>query len=80
MPKVMILDHQLSDVIALEDILTKAGYEVCSLTGPYGILAKFDFEKPDILLFDPDMPNTDTDAILTTLINADNMQKMVIVL
>ena len=80
MPKVMILDHELNDVIELENLLTCAGYEVCSLTGPYGILAKFDFEKPDILLFNPDMPCTDTDAILTTLMNASTMQNMIIVL
>lgn len=80
MPRVLILDHQLSDVIALEGILKKAGFEVSSLTGPYGILAKFDFEKPDILLFNPDMPNTDTDAILTTLSNADTMKNMIIIL
>ncbi len=80
MPRVLILDHQLSDVIKLENILKSAGFEVCSLTGPYGILAKFDFEKPDILLFNPDMPNTDTDAILTTLLESATMKNMIIVL
>lgn len=80
MPKVMILDHILSDVIQLEKLLKPAGYDVCSLTGPYGILAKFDFEKPDILLFNPDMPNTDTDAILSTLVESNNMQQMIIIL
>ena len=80
MPKVMILDHVLSDVLALEKILKGAGYEVCALTGPYGILAKFDFEKPDILLFNPDMPNTDTDVILNTIMSAPSMRKMIIIL
>ncbi|MBQ8037291.1 MAG: hypothetical protein IJ268_09875 [Proteobacteria bacterium] len=80
MPKVMILDHILSDVIKLERILKPAGYEVCSLTGPYGILAKFDFEKPDILLFNPDMPNADTDALLSTLVQSNDLQQMIIIL
>ncbi len=80
MPKVMILDNQLSDVFELEDILKAAGYEVCSLTGPYGILSKFDFEKPDILLFNPDMPNVDTDTVLSTLMTASTMSKMIVVL
>ena len=80
MPKVMILDHVLSDVITLEDLLKNAGYEVCSLTGPYGILAKFDFEKPDILLFNPDMPNMDTDAILNTIMSAPSMRSMIVIL
>ena len=80
MPKVMILDHVLADVIALEKILGNAGYEVCALTGPYGILAKFDFEKPDILLFNPDMPNMDTDAILNTVMHAPSMRSMVVIL
>ena len=80
MPKVMILDHILSDVIALEKVLKASGYEVCILTGPYGILAKFDYEKPDILLFNPDMPNADTDEILETIRNAPSMQQMIIIL
>ena len=80
MPKVMILDHVLKDVLALEKILKNAGYDVCMLTGAYGILAKFDYEKPDILLFNPDMPNTDTDAFLTTLQNAPTMREMIIIL
>ena len=80
MPKVMILDHVLADVIALEEVLKEEGYEVCTLTGPYGILAKFDYEKPDILLFNPDMPNTDTDEILATVRSAPTMQHMIVVL
>ncbi len=80
MPKVMILDHEFEDVFALEKLLKSAGYDVCPLTGPYGILAKFDFEKPDILLFNPDMPNTDTDALLNTLRTAPSMQNMIIII
>lgn len=80
MPKVMVLDNQLSNVLALDKILKSAGYEVCVLTGPYGILAKFDFERPDILLFNPDMPNTDTDALLNTIMSSPSLKNMIIVL
>lgn len=80
MPKVMVLDNQLSNVLALDKILKSAGYEVCLMTGPYGLLAKFDFERPDILLFNPDMPNTDTDALLSTIMASPRLQHMIVVL
>lgn len=80
MPRVLILDHQVQDVIRLEDTLKNAGYEVTSMIATFGILAKFDFEKPDIFLFNPDMPNTDTDALLATLTASNSMKNMVIVL
>lgn len=80
MSKVLILDHQIQDVISLESILRDAGYDVSSMIAPFSILAKFDFEKPDIFLFNPDMPNTDTDALLATLICSESMKNMVIVL
>lgn len=80
MTKVMILENDLATVISLEKILTDAGYEVCVLTGAFGIFAKFDFEKPDILLFNPDMPNVDTDAVLDTLMNASQMSHLIVVL
>ncbi|MCL2326361.1 MAG: hypothetical protein FWC40_07715 [Proteobacteria bacterium] len=79
MPKVLILDHELMDVIKMERILKAASFEVSTLTGPYGILAKFDYEKPDILLFNPDMPNADSDALLATIMNAPSMQHMIII-
>lgn len=80
MRKVLILDHVLKDVLALEKILKAAGYDVCLLTGAYGVLSKFDYEKPDILLFNPDMPNIDTDVFLTTILSSPTMENMVIVL
>jgi CheY-like chemotaxis protein len=80
MPKVMVLDNQLSRVLALEKNLKAGGYDVRVLTGPYGILAKFDFERPDILLFNPDMPNTDTDVLLSTIMASPRLQNMIVVL
>ncbi len=79
MAKVMILDHELMDVIAMEDALREAGYNVVTLTGPWGVLAKFDYEKPDILLFNPDMPNADSDLLLDTIIQAPQMTNMAII-
>lgn len=79
MAKVMIFDHELMDVIAMEKILVEAGYEVVTLTGPYGVLAKFDFEKPDILLFNLDMPNIDTDVLLETFSHTSQTQYMAVI-
>lgn len=80
MPKVVVLDHVLKEVFELEKVLKSAGYTVCLMTGAYGLLAKFDYEKPDILLFNPDMPNMETDSFLRTLMSAPTMQHMIIVL
>ena len=60
-------------------MLVEAGYEVVTLTGPYGVLAKFDFEKPDILLFNLDMPNFDTDVLLDTVIHAPQTRNMAVI-
>lgn len=79
MAKVMIFDHELMNVIAMEKMLVEAGYEVVTLTGPYGVLAKFDFEKPDILLFNLDMPNFDTDVLLDTVIHAPQTRNMAVI-
>lgn len=76
----MILDSVLLDVIAMEKVLAEAGYEFCTLTGPYGILSKLDFEKPDILLFNPDIANVDADALLETISQASTFEKLVIIL
>lgn len=80
MPKAMILDSELTDVIALENKLVSAGYDVCTLTGPYGVLAKIDYEKPDILLFNPNMVSLDADALLLTISASNHRKRMVIVL
>lgn len=80
MRKVMILDYVLQEVIALEDVLKGAGYEVCVSTGMSGVLSKFDYEKPDILLINPDMPNIDTDMLIETLHGTQTMSGMIIVL
>ena len=76
----MILDSDIQDVIALEQILVSAGYEVSSLTGPYGVLPKLDFVRPDILILNPDMDGMDTDALLLTLSQTPSMKDMLIIL
>ena len=79
MAKVMIMSPVLSEVIELEKLLVKAGYEVCKLTGSSGVLAKFDFEKPDILIVNADLGGG-MDAVLGTIVSAPGMQRMVTVL
>ncbi len=80
MPKVMVLEHQLENVIPLENILKTAGYDVGMMTGPYSILAKFDLERPDILLLNPEMPHVNIEALLDTLMSSPGLKNMIIVL
>lgn len=79
MIKLMIFDHQILDVIAMEKALENSYFEVVKLTGPYGVLSKIDFEKPEILLFNPDIPNFDVDSFLQTIRYDERLQSLVII-
>lgn len=78
-PKVMVLDNQLMDVIAVQKSLEEAGYVVVKLTSPNGVLAKIDYERPDVLLVNPWMPRLDVPELVATLAMAPEFQDMVVV-
>jgi len=78
-PKVLILDNSLLDVIAIENVLDEAGYDVVKLTSPNGVLAKIDYERPDALLINPWMPRLDSADIIATLASAPEFEEMVLI-
>ena len=65
--KVMILDDDLLDVIAHRDALCDCGYEVTVLTSSNGVLAKIDYERPDVLLVNPWMARLNESELMQTL-------------
>ncbi|MFA5623852.1 MAG: hypothetical protein WC966_02185 [Bradymonadales bacterium] len=79
MLKIMLFDHEVMDVIEAEIALSKHGFSTIKLTGSYAILPKIDFEKPDILLFNPDIPNFNADAFLESLRLEPKLENLVIV-
>lgn len=77
--KVMIIDHDLVDVVAMQGVLERKGFGVVKMTGAYGILPKIDHEKPEILLFNPQMPHFDSEAFLETLHAEPKLRDLVII-
>jgi CheY-like chemotaxis protein len=78
--KVLILDSNLLDVLAAEEQLTRAGFEVNRLTSPHGALAKIEYERPDFLLLDVTMPRLNVQEILDGLRADPELEEMVVVL
>lgn len=77
--RVMLLDHSLLDVMKMEKALLERGYDVLRMTSPNGVLAKIDYECPDVLLINPWMPRLDVAELLATLTSSEKFQDMVIV-
>ena len=78
--KVMVLDDNILDVMKAEEHLKKGGYDVVTLTTPNGALSKIDYERPEILLLDFEMPRLNVDDLLGTLRANDEYDELVIVL
>jgi CheY-like chemotaxis protein len=78
--KVMILDDNLLDVMEIEEYLDDGGYEVVTLSSPNGVVSKIDYEQPEILLLDLQMPRLNMDELLGDLRGSEEYDDLVIVL
>ncbi len=78
--KVMILDDNILDVMEVEEYLEEGGYQVVKLSSPNGVLSKIDYEQPEILLLDLQMPRLNLDELLADLRGAVEYEDLVIVL
>jgi CheY-like chemotaxis protein len=78
--KVLVLDDNLLDVMEVEEHLEAGGYTVVTLSSPNGVLSKIDYEEPEILLMDLQMPRLDIEELLETLRGAREYEDLVIVL
>lgn len=78
--KVMVLDDNIMDVMKAEKHLKGGGYEVVTLTTPNGALSKIDYERPEILLLDFEMPRLNVHDLLETLRSNPDYDDLVIVL
>lgn len=78
--KVLVLDDNLLDVMEVEEHLEAGGYTVVTLSSPNGVISKIDYEEPEILLMDLQMPRLDIEELLDTLRGAREYEDLVIVL
>ena len=78
--KVMVLDDYILDVMEAEDYLKAGGYHVVSLSSPNGALSKIEYERPEILLLDLNMPRLNVPDLLDTLRSSPEYEELVIVL
>lgn len=78
--KVMVLDDNILDVMKAEKHLKSGGYEVVTMTSPNGAISKIDYEHPEILLLDIDMPRLNAMDLLETLRSNHEYDDLVIVL
>lgn len=78
--KVMVLDGNILDVMKAEKHLKSGGYEVVTLTTPNGALSKIDYERPEILLLDFEMPRLNVPDLLETLRSNEDYSDLVVVL
>jgi response regulator RpfG family c-di-GMP phosphodiesterase len=78
--KVMILDDNIISLMVVEELLVAHGYDVVKLSAPHGIKAKVDYEQPDVLLVDVQMPRLAADDLIDGLQNAPEHEDLVIVI
>lgn len=78
--KVMILDDNILDVMEVEDYLKEGSYDVVTLSSPNGALSKIEYERPEILLLDLQMPRLNVQDLLDTLRSSPEYEELVIVL
>jgi len=78
--KIMLVDDNIISMMVTADILTAHGYEVVQTTSPNGCIAKLDYEEPDVLLLDIDMPRLAFDDIVTSVRQASEHNNLMVVL
>lgn len=78
--KVMILDDHILDVMQAETALRKGGYDVVKMSSPHGVLAKLDYERPEILLLDVTMERINVRGILESLRMSPEHEDLIVVL
>ena len=65
--KVLIVDNDVIAVIQAEGVLSKAGFTVSRLLSPAGLYAKLEYERPDVLLLDTEIPGMQPEAVFQRL-------------
>lgn len=78
--KVMIVDENVLDVMKAEAPLRRGGYEVVKMSTPNGVLAKLDYERPEILLLDVTMARLNVAGLMEEIRQSSEHADLIIVL
>jgi len=78
--KIMLLDDNIISMMVTADVLSSHGYEVVQTTSPNGSIAKLEYERPDVLLVDVDMPRLSFDDVLRNIQVSEELKDLVVVL
>ena len=78
--KVMILDDHILDVMHAESALRNGGYDVVKMSSPNGVMAKLDYERPEILLLDVTMNRINVRGFLDSLRQSSDHEDLIVVL
>ena len=79
-PKVMLVDDNIISAMVTVDVLNQHGYQVIQTTSPNGAIAKVDYENPDVLLIDVDMPRLAFEDLVRSVQNDPAHKGLMIVL
>jgi CheY-like chemotaxis protein len=78
--KIMLVDDNIISMMVTADILTAHGYLVVQTTSPNGCIAKLDYEEPDVLLLDIDMPRLAVEDIVRSVRQTKEHVNLMVVL
>ena len=78
--KVMVLDDNIISLMIAEELLVSHGYDVVKMSAPHGCIAKLDYEMPDVLLIDINMPRLAADDLLDQIRSSQDHEDLVVVL
>ena len=78
--KVLLLDDDIISMMVTAGVLSKHGYNVVQTTSPHGCLARLDYEDPDVLLMDVDMPRLAVDDLLRNIKASNELKDLIVVL
>jgi len=59
MPKILIIDDDVNTTSLIDNIFSKAGYEICTVNISTNAITEALLFKPDLILLDLMMPDTD---------------------
>lgn len=74
--KILVVEDNLDYSQLLEHVLTKAGYQVITMTNPIGVLDKAKSEKVDLLIMDIMFPQLSGLSILEELKKEESTNKI----
>ena len=78
--KVMLIDDNIISLMVTAEVLTTHGYTVAKTATAKGCIAKLEYEAPDVVLVDPNMPQLAMDQLLAAVRDEEIEKEVSVVL